>query len=191
MRIYKFLLIKLFLLDNYFFFIKIFNKFKSKTLTYLVGGVIFLAFSGCNQGNLNISGDMENVEDATLLRIKDIPFVKLSKIDVEKSLILGEGKTWSGQIVLEVPEPKPAVFNFYVNNIENFGWKEQTTIRGETSLLNYLGANNRVIIISVREKRFNSSEVLISVSPYAEEFENKVSEYINDQYLDIKDWQQD
>ena len=54
-----------------------------------------------------------------------------------------------------------------------------------------MGANNRVIIISVREKRFNSSEVLISVSPYAEEFEDKVSDYINDQYLDIKDWQQD
>ena len=132
---------------------------------------------------------MENVEDNTLLRIQDIPFIKKSRIDIEKSLILGEGKSWSGQILLNVPSPKPSVFNFYVKNIGDFGWKEQTTIRGATSILNYVGENNRVIVISIKEVRFNKSEVLISVSPYAEEFQEKVSEFINDKYLDIKDWQ--
>ena len=83
------------------------------------------------------------------------------------------------------------VFNFYVNNIENFGWKEQTTIRGETSILNYLGDNNRVVIISIKEARFNKTEVLISVSPYAEEFEAKVSDFINDKYLEITDWKKE
>tara|TARA_A100001011_G_C13980345_1_gene703001 strand:+ start:204 stop:608 length:405 start_codon:yes stop_codon:yes gene_type:complete len=131
---------------------------------------------------------MENVEDNTLVRIKDIPFIKKTKINIEKSLILGEGKSWSGQILLNVPNPKPEVFNFYVKNIGEFGWKEQTTIRGETSILNYVGENNRVIVISINETRFNNSEVLISVSPYAEEFEEKVSEFINDKYLEISDW---
>ena len=170
---------------------KISKKIIKYSLITLLGAIIIFSLAGCAQGNLNLNDDMENVEDATLLRIKDIPFVKMSKIDVEKSLILGEGKSWSGQILLEVPEPKAAVFNFYVNNIENFGWKEQTTIRGETSILNYVGDKNRVIIISVKEKRFGKTEVLISVSPYAQEFQEKVSEFINDQYLDIKDWQKE
>ena len=174
-----------------FFIFKTPKKLMKCSPITLIGAIIIFSLTGCSQGNLNLNDDMENVEDATLLRIKDIPFVKLSKIDVEKSLILGEGKTWSGQILLDVPEPKPAVFNFYVNNIENFGWKEQTTIRGETSILNYVGDKNRVIIISIREKRFNKTEVLISVSPYAQEFEEKVSEFINDQYLEIKDWQKE
>ena len=170
-------------------------KISKKIIKYVLfaafGVAIFFVLSGCTKGNLNLGSNMENVEENALLRINDIPFVKESKIDIEKSLILGEGTTWSGQILLSVPNPKPAVFNFYVNNLENFGWKEQTSIRGETSILNYLGSNNRVIVISVKEIRFNNSEVLISVSPYTEEFQEKVSEFINDKYLDIKDWQKE
>ena len=168
------------------------SKKLTKYFMFCTLGIFALIFlSSCSSGNLNINDNIENVEDNTLVRIKDIPFVKKSKIDIERSLILGEGKSWSGQIVLYVPNPKPSVFNFYVNNIEDFGWKEQTTIRGETSILNFVGDNNRVIIISVKEKGFNSSEVLISVSPYAEEFQEKVSGYINDKYLDIKDWKEE
>ena len=167
-------------------------KVSSKVIKFLalaiVGSCLFLVLNGCSKGNLNINGNMENVQDNTLLRIKDIPFIQKSKIDIERSLILGEGKSWSGQILLNIPEPKPAVFNFYVKNIGEFGWKEQTTIRGETSILNYVGGNNRVVVISIREARFNNSEVLISVSPYAEEFEEKVSEFINEKYLEITDW---
>ena len=131
---------------------------------------------------------MKNVQDNTLLRVKDIPFIPESKINIKKSLILGEGRSWSGQIILNVPKPKPAVFNFYVKNIGEFGWKEQTTIRGETSILNYVGENNRVVIITVNESMFGSSEVLISVSPYTEEFQETVGEFINDKYLEITDW---
>ena len=175
-----------------FFLIFKVSKKLIKYLMYLVFGTfVFIYLTGCSSGNLNMSSDEENIAEINLLRINDIPFLKNSKINIEKSLILGEGKSWSGQISLNVPEPKPSVFNFYVNNIEDFGWKEQTTIRGETSILNYVGDNNRVVIISVSEARFNSAEVLISVSPYAEEFEEKVSEFINDKYLDIKDWKEE
>ena len=173
-----------------FLFLKILKKLIKNSLL-LFGTVTLIFLTACSSGNLNLNENMENVEDNTLIRVQDIPFVKESKIDIERSLILGEGKTWSGQILLNVPNPKPSVFNFYVNNIENFGWKEQTTIRGETSILNYLGDNNRVVIISIKEARFNKSEVLISVSPYAEEFEEKVSDFINDKYLEITDWKKE
>ena len=175
----------------FFFIFKLSKKLIKYLIYFVLGTVAFIYLTGCSSGgNLNMSSNMENIEDNTLLRIKDIPFVKKSKINIEKSLILGEGKSWSGQIILNVPNPKASVFNFYVKNISEFGWKEQTTIRGETSILNYVGDNNRVVIISIKEARFNSSEVLISVSPYAEEFQEKVSDFINDKYLDIKDWKE-
>ena len=170
-------------------------KFSKKILKYLflaaIGSCIFLVLSGCSKGNLNIAQNMENIEDNTLTRVQDIPFIEKSKIDISRSLLLGEGKSWSGQLYVNVPEPKPDVFNFYVKNLGTFGWKEQTTIRGETSVLNYVGENNRVAIITIREIMFNKSEVLISVSPYTEEFEEKVSEYINEKYLEITDWKED
>ena len=98
---------------------------------------------------------------------------------------MGEGKSWSGQLLVSVPEKKIEVFNYYVKNLSEFGWKEQTTIRGETSILNFVGENNRVAIITIEEGRFGSSEVLISVSPYTEDFEEKVGDYINEKYLEI------
>ena len=174
-----------------FFVLKLSKSFIKYVIYFVLGTFVFIYLSGCSSGNLNVSSDMENIEENTLLRINDIPFLKQSRIDIEKSLILGEGKSWSGQIVLNVPETKSSVFNFYAKNIEDFGWKEQTTIRGETSILNYVGDNNRVIIITVKEARFNNAEVLISVSPYAEEFQEKVSEFINEKYLDIKDWKEE
>ena len=174
-----------------FLIFKISKKLIKYSLFCVLGTFVFVILTSCSSGNLNLSENMQNVEDNTLLRIKDIPFVEKSKIDIEKSLILGEGKSWSGQILLNVPNPKPSVFNFYVKNIGEFGWKEQTTIRGATSILNYVGENNRVIVISIKEARFNNSEVLISVAPYAEEFQEKVSEFINEKYLDINDWNKD
>ena len=146
----------------------------------------FLVISGCAGGDkVNITNTLENVEENTLTRISDIPFLQNSKIDIERSLIMGEGKSWNGQLLVYVPQKKIEVFNYYVQNLSEFGWKEQTTIRGETSILNFLGDNNRVAIISVKEGRFGSSEALISVSPYTEDFENKVADYINDKYLEI------
>ena len=146
----------------------------------------FLVISGCAGGDrINIRNKLENVEVNTLTRISDIPFLENSKIDIERSLIMGEGKSWNGQLLVYVPQKKIEVFNYYVQNLSEFGWKEQTTIRGETSILNFLGGNNRVAIITVKEGRFGSSELLISVSPYTEDFENKVADYINDKYLEI------
>tara|TARA_Y100000590_G_scaffold324934_1_gene368570 strand:+ start:1453 stop:1959 length:507 start_codon:yes stop_codon:yes gene_type:complete len=162
--------------------------FSKKILNFLLFFSIKLVFvvliAGCSNGNLNVSGSMENIEDNTLTRIQDLPFIKNSEINIETSLIMGEGKTWSGQLNISVPEMKNDVFNFYVKNLGDFGWKEQTTIRGETSILNYIGDNNRVAIISIEESRFNNSRVLISISPYTEEFEEKVGDYINENYLD-------
>ena len=166
------------------------KKILKYTLLALFGFSIFFVLSGCSKGNLNISNENE-IDENTLLRVKDMPFIKKTQIDLDRSLILGEGKSWSGQIILSVPKPKPTVFNFYVKNIGQYGWKEQTTIRGEESILNYVGENNRVAIISVREASFNNSEVLISVSPYAEEFKEKVSAIINDKYLEITDWKEE
>ena len=44
----------------------------------------------------------------------------------------------------------------------------------------------RLAIIMIKEEGlFNNSSVLISVSPYGEEFEDKIGDYINEKYLEI------
>ena len=149
---------------------------------------LFFFITGCSGlGNLNSSTDIETVQDNTLTRVSDIPFLVNSKIHIEDSLILGEGKSWSGQLLITVRENKRDVFNYYAKNLGDYGWKEQTTIRGNTSILNYLGPENRVAIITITEGEtlFESTTVLISVAPFTEAFESKVGDYINEKYLEI------
>ena len=164
---------------------KVSAKLLKLLLLLSVGLVFFTLLNGCSSGNMNPTNSIKDAEENTLTRIADMPFVMKTKLNIAESLILGEGKSWSGQLILSVPAPKAEVFNFYVKNLEDFGWKEQTTIRGKTSILNYVGENNRVAIITVNEARFDNSQVLISVSPFGEEFEDKIGDYINEKYLEI------
>ena len=85
---------------------------------------------------------------------------------------MGEGTNWSGQLSLKIPEDKVKVFNFYIRNLPEYGWKEQTTIRGEISVLNYLGPNKRVAIITIEKSGILSSNVVVSVSPFTQDFDN-------------------
>ena len=180
----KYLLYLLGFITIYFMF-KISAKLLKFLLLLSVGLVFFTLLNGCSSGNMNPTNSIKDAEENTLTRIADMPFVMKTKLNIEESLILGEGKSWSGQLLLFVPASKAEVFNFYVKNLEDFGWKEQTTIRGKTSILNYVGENNRVAIITVNEARFDNSQVLISVSPFGEEFEDKIGDYINEKYLEI------
>ena len=71
----------------------------------------FLLISGCAEGDrINIRNTLENVEVNTLTRISDIPFLENSKIDIERSLIMGEGKSWNGQLIVYVPQKKNRSF---------------------------------------------------------------------------------
>ena len=130
--------------------IKISKKFFYLVFILSLGTLALVSISGCSGTGegVNIGRTLEKVEENTLTRISDIPFLAGSKVDIKSSLVMGEGKNWSGQLLVLVPEKKIEVFNYYVNNLGDFGWKEQTTIRGEISILNFVGDNNRVAIIT-------------------------------------------
>ena len=149
--------------------------------------LLISTLSGCIGGEKVSEQRTIQEGENTLSRISDMPFPEGTKVALNKSLLLGEGKAWSGQLFLNIPDPKSSVFNFYAKNLDDYNWKEQTTIRGETSILTFVGENNRILIITVNGGKFNSSEVLISVSPYAEAFEEKLGAFISEQYLEISE----
>jgi len=53
------------------------------------------------------------------------------------------------------------------------------------SVLNYLGPNKRVSIITIEKKGIKSSEVIISVSPFATDFDSAIGDQIKETFLDI------
>ena len=141
--------------------------------------------SGCSNSSIDSYSSIKEIEENTISRISDMPFPKKTKLNINNSLIMGEGSNWSGQLFLRIPEDKIKVFNFFIRNLEEYGWKEQTTIRGAISVLNYLGPNKRVTIITIEKKGIKSSEVIISVSPFANDFDSALGDKIKETFLDI------
>ena len=168
-----------------FFALKISKKI---ILTFfIILSILFsiFAISGCTGTSVGSFSSIDELEENTMARIDDIPFPKKTSLDINNSLILGEGSNWSGQLMLQVPEEKIKVFNFYIRNLADFGWKEQTTIRGKVSVLNYLGPNKRVAIITISKRGFNSSDVIISVSPFTRDFDKAFGDQIKETFLNI------
>jgi hypothetical protein len=89
-------------------------KVSAKLLKWIlllsVGFIFFTLINGCSSGNMNPTTSIKDSQENTLTRIADMPFVKKTKLAIEDSLILGEGKSWSGQLFLSVPAPKAEVF---------------------------------------------------------------------------------
>ena len=66
------------------------NVFKPFKFSFIPIVLVFL-LSGCGSGDsIHLPNDLEDVEENTLTRIGDIPFLKDSKIDMSESLIFGE-----------------------------------------------------------------------------------------------------
>jgi len=149
--------------------------------------ILFFLLGACSNSSIGSFSNIEGIEENTISRIADIPFPKKTKLNINDSLIMGEGTNWSGQLSIIIPEDKIKVFNFYIRNLNEYGWKEQTTIRGEISVLNYLGPNKRVAIITIANKGFKSSQVVISVSPFTTDFDEAFGEQIKETYLEIDD----
>ena len=165
----------------------VFKISKKIILTFFIFITILFAMSvisGC-RSTVGSFSSIDELEENTMSRIDDIPFPKKTSLDINNSLILGEGSNWSGQLILSVPEDKIKVFNFYIRNLIDYGWKEQTTIRGEVSVLNYLGPNKRVAIITIAKGSFGSSDVLVSVSPFTQDFDKAFGDQIKETFLNI------
>ena len=168
-----------------FFVFKISKKIILTFFVILTILFAIFAISGCSGSSIGSYSGIAELEENTMSRIDDIPFPKNTSLDINNSLIMGEGSNWSGQLIMNVPEDKIKVFNFYIRNLIDYGWKEQTTIRGKVSVLNYLGPNKRVAIITIAKGSFGSSDVLVSVSPFTQDFDKAFGDQIKETFLDI------
>lgn len=94
----------------------------------------------------------------------DIPFPEKTKMDLEKTVLLGSGETWTGKLYLKTPFSSNQMFDFYVSQMPNFGWEQLAVIRSKISSLSFL-RENRVATLQIENSGSSSSFVSIVVMP--------------------------
>ncbi len=94
----------------------------------------------------------------------DLPFPPLSKLDIERSFIVGSDENWFGQAVANTPSGSNAAYDFYRARLPELGWMELSSVRAQTSVLTYT-REQRVLTIQLSETHLGNADILVTVSP--------------------------
>jgi len=144
-------------------FIKKYNFFKFSFL------ISFLFLVSCDGKVPTIASGVSgpeglSAEEASFAKFNDLPMPGSSKMNLEKSLIFGSESEWFGRINLIVGMNGAEVFDFYIFEMPNFGWKEITSIRSDISLITYQ-RGGRIANVRIDSTGKRATEVWVTVSP--------------------------
>ena len=144
------------------------KKIENKTFKffYLISFVFMTACSG--KVPLIASGvsgpEGLPAEEASFAKFNDLPMPTKSKMNLEKSLVFGADSEWFGRLNLVVNLSGAAVFDFYIYEMPNFGWREITSIRSDVSLITY-ERGGRIANVRIDSSSTRGTEVWVTVSP--------------------------
>ncbi len=96
--------------------------------------------------------------------VSDVPIPAGTKINTEKSLILGAGDKWVGRMVLVTDRPSTQAYTYYLEQMPTFGWEQVSAVQGKTSTMTFT-RGDRAANLEIVPSTFSGSEVSITVSP--------------------------
>ena len=104
------------------------------------------------------------IGEPSFAQFSDVPVPAGAKMDLDRSLVLGDRESWIGRLVMAVGMNQDRAYDFYFGEMPRFGWQPVTTVRSETSVLTYI-RGPRVATVQIRKKTLGGSAVDITVSP--------------------------
>jgi hypothetical protein len=97
-------------------------------------------------------------------QFQDIPIPEGAKMNMDRSLILGEDNAWIGRLVIESTSSKAQLFDFFKSRTRELGWREITSVRATVSVLSY-SKENRIMTITFQSQAVMGTTVSITMSP--------------------------
>ena len=110
-------------------------------------------------------------------QFQDIPIPDGAKMNIERTLILGENEAWIGRLVIDSTASTSSLFDFFKYRTSQFGWQEITSVRAETSVLSY-SRDNRIMTIQIQSHALHAivgTQIHITMSPKGNSASNRSS----------------
>ena len=95
-------------------------------------------------------------------QFREIPIPENATMSLDKTLLFGNDPL-VGRLAFKVPYNQANMFDFYMQEMPKFGWRELTSIRATNSYLTY-AKDNRVAMIQLTSTSLNGTEVIFDVS---------------------------
>lgn len=121
--------------------------------------------SSSSSGASSSSGTSSSAKSSSAYQpVSDVPIPAGTKINTDKSVILGQGDKWFGRMVLVTDRPSTQAYTYYQEQMPTFGWEQVTAVQGKTSILTFTRAD-RAATLEINPGTLSGSEVAITVSP--------------------------
>ena len=146
------------------------EKIQIKSIILFFLAVIFLSNctnSGSNltleekQSNLDTNNNLNN---AKLSDISDIPIPANSIIDDEKTLIIGKNDEWMGRISITSSSNVDEIYDFFHKEMINFSFEKKTSEKSIISTLIYEN-NRKAIFIKISKLKSGKTYIEITATP--------------------------
>jgi hypothetical protein len=111
-------------------------------------------------------GDGKNTESQPAFsQFPDLPLPVKGEFDMDQTMVFGGGDSWFGRLAVLTSHSANNMFDFFKQQMPNFGWQEVTSVRSAISVLTY-SRQGRVATIQIQDRTIRGSESLITVSPH-------------------------
>jgi hypothetical protein len=144
------------------------SSFSKSAFAVVLLGVSTILVSGCeNTAPLSASSRPNSegaVSEPSFAQFSDVPVPTGAKMDLERSLVLGERDAWIGRLVMTVAANASRTYDFYFSEMPRFSWSPITTVRAGTSVLTY-SRGNRVATIQISGRTLGGSDISMTISP--------------------------
>ena len=132
----------------------------SQNLTETFGRGVTMAPS---EPSIDAKGLPQTVQPA-FAQFQDIPIPEGAKMNMDRTIILGENNAWIGRLVIDSQSSKSQLFDFFKYRTNQFGWREITSVRASISVLSY-SKENRIMTITFQSQALIGTRINITMSP--------------------------
>ncbi len=123
--------------------------------------VAALGLSACANGS---KGGAAATPTPSFAQFSDIPVPPKATMDVERSLLLGHGETWTGRLIYSSwSQNESQLYDLYHDDMPKFGWQEITSVRAAISIQTWQ-RGSRVCTIQFKDDAIGG-EVILTMTP--------------------------
>lgn len=140
-----------------------------KALYMCILGLAVLTMSACSYEKLEPSFKSEdtfaggNLQSApNFAQFREIPIPEKATMDLKKTMLFGNDPL-IGRLAFSAPYSQSNLFDFYMQEMPKFGWREVTVIRAENSFMTF-SKENRVATIRLASTAVSGSDVIFDIS---------------------------
>lgn len=127
-------------------------------------GALLLLAAACT--TLDPGGNADGSADAGIPVVSDVALPQGYSLDRSRSLVLGEGESWTGRLVYTINSKPEDMVTFFRQQMPGFGWEEVSVVRAETSVLTFVSARTgRVATVRIEARTFWGARIDMVVAP--------------------------